>query len=313
VSEIVSVVVAVFNGERYLAGAVQSALDQTYPNLEVVIVDDGSTDGTLQVARRFTDPRVRIVEQPNGGSASARNRGACEAAGSLLAYLDHDDLWYSHKLEVQAPLALDPVVGVTGCHLQYMGPSGRVIRALSGEATEGRQQDIAEARFMPFAPSAMVMRTQLFRDVGGFDVDLCRRAGPIEDFDLLSRVARSGRQIVLVPQVLGQYRVHLGAASFNRFFAMQEATRFLQARVEAERGGQVLSWDEFVAGRRRARWIRWRDRGRFSYRLAGMHFAENDRKRASWYLMEAAIRSPWYTARRLNRQRKSATLGQWSS
>jgi glycosyltransferase involved in cell wall biosynthesis len=308
VPELVSVVVTVFNGERYIAEALQSALDQTYSELEVIIVDDGSTDATVEVARSFTDPRVRIVRQPNGGTAAARGRGAREAAGSLLSYLDHDDLWYPHKLEVQVPLALDPAVGVVGCPLQYMGPSGRAIGIVTGEPTEGRQDDIADARFMPFAPSSMVMRTQLYHELGGFDEDFCRRAGPIEDIELISRVARSGRQVLLVPQVLGRYRVHLGATSFERFFTMQQALRYLRARVEAERDGRVLSWDEFVAGRRLVRWAKWQDRGRFSYRLAGMHFAEDDRRRALRYLLEAAIRSPWYTARRLSRQGRSTGL-----
>ena len=309
--ELVSVVVTVFNGERFLANAIRSALEQSYRELEVIVVNDGSSDGSVRIAESFTaDPRIRIVEKPNGGAASARNRGAQQAAGSIIAFLDHDDEWSPQKLETQVPLLSDPTVGVVGCHLAYVGPSGRMFGALSGEPTDGRQQDIANARFMPFAPSAMVMRAELLRELGGFDEDICRRIGPAEDFDFLSRVARRGFGVVLVPQVLGRYRIHLGAASFNRFFAMQEATRFLQARIEAERNGHTMTWDDYQARRRPRRWTRWRDRGRFAYRLAGMHYAEDDRRNALRYLLEAVALSPVYTARRLSRQRRSSVLGQ---
>src|SRR5438067_9612199 len=94
----VSAVIPVHNGENFLAQAVESVLDQTRPVLEVVVVDDGSTDGTAAVAQGFGAP-VRHIPQAQSGVSAARNRGVREARGNLVAFLDHDDEWREDKLE----------------------------------------------------------------------------------------------------------------------------------------------------------------------------------------------------------------------
>src|SRR4051794_13984557 len=94
-------VIAVFNGERYLPEAIESVLVQEGHTVEVVVVDDGSTDGTRHSVERFGS-RVQYVFQDNAGPASARNRGLRHAAGELIAFLDADDLWHSNKTTVQA-------------------------------------------------------------------------------------------------------------------------------------------------------------------------------------------------------------------
>jgi glycosyltransferase involved in cell wall biosynthesis len=97
---LVSCIVPVFNGERYLAEALDSVLGQTYRALEVIVVDDGSTDGTPAVVRTF-GARVRCVTQPNAGLAAARNRGLAAATAELVAFLDADDLWLPEKIACQ--------------------------------------------------------------------------------------------------------------------------------------------------------------------------------------------------------------------
>src|SRR5215475_14561902 len=97
---LISCIVPVFNGERYLAGALESILDQTYQPLEIIVVDDGSLDGTATVVGKYAKP-VRYIRQDNKGPASARNRGILEAHGQFVASLDQDDLWHSEKLERQ--------------------------------------------------------------------------------------------------------------------------------------------------------------------------------------------------------------------
>src|SRR3954467_15717295 len=94
-------VIAVFNGERYLPEAIESVLVQEGHTVEIVVVDDGSTDGTRCAVQRF-GKRVQYVHQDNAGPASARNRGIGHAAGELIAFLDADDLWHPNKTTVQA-------------------------------------------------------------------------------------------------------------------------------------------------------------------------------------------------------------------
>jgi O-antigen/teichoic acid export membrane protein len=103
----VSVIIPVHNGEAHVGDAVRSVLNQTYADLEVLVVDDGSSDGTADVVTRFQDPRVRLLRQEQRGVAGARNSGLREASGELVAFLDHDDVWFPDKLAIQLPVFVD--------------------------------------------------------------------------------------------------------------------------------------------------------------------------------------------------------------
>ena len=134
-SPLVSVIVPTYNYGRYIAEALASILTQTVRDLEVVVVDDGSTDDTPEVLRRFTDPRVRVLRQENGGAASARNRGRAETRGDYIAWLDADDLWRPTFLErMLAVLEAEPEVGF--CFANF-------IRTEEGEVIPGTQFDLA--------------------------------------------------------------------------------------------------------------------------------------------------------------------------
>src|SRR2546425_10651809 len=116
----VSVVIPVYNGEQYLADAIQSVRDQTYQNVEVIVVDDGSTDESADVAKKFGEA-IRYVHQSNGGVGKARNTGIAAARGAYLAFLDQDDLWLPDKLAVQvAYLDSHPEMGAVYCQCQVM-------------------------------------------------------------------------------------------------------------------------------------------------------------------------------------------------
>lgn len=94
---LVSVVMPVYNDEDLIRRAVQSVLFQTYANLELIVVNDGSTDKTMEILQNMDDPRIRIVQQTNQGVAIARNHGVGVARGELIAFLDSDDLWFPKK------------------------------------------------------------------------------------------------------------------------------------------------------------------------------------------------------------------------
>jgi glycosyltransferase involved in cell wall biosynthesis len=113
---LITLIIPVYNGERYLAKAIHSALSQTLPPTEVLVVDDGSTDGSAAIARSFGPP-VHVLTQANLGPAVARNLGAVHAAGDLLAFVDADDLWSPEKLAhqvrtVQNDSSIEAVLGV---------------------------------------------------------------------------------------------------------------------------------------------------------------------------------------------------------
>jgi glycosyltransferase involved in cell wall biosynthesis len=126
---LVSCIVPVFNGERYLAEALDSVLGQTYRALEVIVVDDGSTDGTPAVVRTF-GARVRCVTQPNAGLAAARNRGLAAATAELVAFLDADDLWLPEKIACQMErFRARPELEVSLTHIQNFWADDRPVAA----------------------------------------------------------------------------------------------------------------------------------------------------------------------------------------
>jgi glycosyltransferase involved in cell wall biosynthesis len=96
---LVTIVIPVYNQERYVAATMVSVTEQTYRNLEIIVINDGATDKSIDICRSFKDERIRILSQPNAGLASARNLGLYEARGDLVGFIDADDLWLPEKVE----------------------------------------------------------------------------------------------------------------------------------------------------------------------------------------------------------------------
>src|SRR5438034_9298591 len=121
----VSVIIPTYNYARYLAAAIESALAQTYAPLEIIVVDDGSTDDTLRILGAYGN-RLRVLRQANQGAGAARNAGIAAARGEYVAFLDSDDLWHPRKLELQlARFASDPDLGLVHCGVEVLDEQGR--------------------------------------------------------------------------------------------------------------------------------------------------------------------------------------------
>jgi glycosyltransferase involved in cell wall biosynthesis len=196
---LVSVLMPVFNARRYLARSVQSMLDQTERDFELIVVDDGSTDDTAAIVAAYGD-RVRYVRQENGGDASARNRGIALASGALIAFQDYDDLWRPRKIEQQlARFAARPELEACSVFLQNFWVS-----ELQHEAV--RFADHALSRPFPGhgAPPAMMVRKTLFDRVGLFNTSL--RIG--SDTDWFIRATEQSAVMDVVDEVLVDRRLH---------------------------------------------------------------------------------------------------------
>lgn len=226
-----TVVIPVYNQATFLAEAVESALGQTTPPGEVVVVDDGSTDATPAVLGTF-GPRIRVIRQANAGVASARNRGAREARGDVLAFLDADDAWLPRKLERQLARFDERDLGLVHCGVEDVSDDGHPVRVrLNG--LEGQVADRLLAFEEPVilgGGSAAVIPRGVFEAVGGFDERLSTSA----DWDLYYRIARRW-EVGFVPEVLVRYRVHPEGMHHN-VAAMEHDMLAAYARAFGERG-----------------------------------------------------------------------------
>lgn len=296
----VTVVLPSYNGLEFLPEAVASVFAQDHADWDLLVVDDGSTDASVAYIQSLDDPRVRVIQQANAGVAAARNTGIAAASGEFVALIDQDDVWNPDKLSSQLPLFADPRVGLVGSFLTYLGAGGG-LAAISGVEVAGRRDELVSARLMPFAPSSMVLRASAVREIGGFDADLVRDAGPIDDLDLVARLAAHW-DVQVVTRSLGQYRVHGGAGSFQHFYRMRRGTRFLQARFDAQQEGRTLTWHDFAASDRLQLRHRRLDFVAYQYRSAGLALGERRRTHAAVRLTGAALLAPVWTARRLRQQ-----------
>lgn len=122
----VSIIIPVYKAENYVAMTIQSLLDQTYENLEILIVDDGSPDRSIDICRRFSDPRIRIIQQQNRGLAGARNTGIRHATGEYIGFLDADDIWLPAKVEKHVQhLNSSPHIGISFSYSAFIDADGR--------------------------------------------------------------------------------------------------------------------------------------------------------------------------------------------
>jgi glycosyltransferase involved in cell wall biosynthesis len=203
---LVSIVIPSYNYGQFVSEAVESVLAQTYSPIEVIVVDDGSTDNTREVLiERFGD-RIRYIYQENKGLPGARNTGIRNATGSFLAFLDADDLWLPTKLEKQmAVMSEKPEVGLVYCS------SLRVNTQTGASYTEHCRPDVRgdvrrkvlHRNCIAGSASAALIRRECFDTVGLFDETL-RSA---EDWDMWIRLSRH-YQFDFVPEALIQYRMH---------------------------------------------------------------------------------------------------------
>jgi glycosyltransferase involved in cell wall biosynthesis len=202
----VSVVIPVYNNEAFIAAAVKSVLSQTRPPMEIIVVDDGSTDGTAAVLESFRDS-IRYVYQQNRGEPSARNRGIRESTSKYIAFLDGDDLWHSDKLELQMTYLQEH----PNCSLVYSDMSTFDENGVIDASVKNRlRMSLPGGRIFPalfmtalFGSGSVVLRRECFNKVGYFDEDLLVGS----DYEMWLRIARHF-ELGAVDQPLLRYRHH---------------------------------------------------------------------------------------------------------
>jgi glycosyltransferase involved in cell wall biosynthesis len=229
---VVSCIVPVYNGERYLAEALESILGQTYRPVEVIVVDDGSTDGTAAVLAAYGQ-RITCLHQTNAGHAAARNRGLAVARGEFLAFLDADDLWHPEKLALQmARFQARPELDASITQVQNFW-----MPELDAEAAYFRDQ--RRGGPLPgYSPVTLLASRGLFSRIGPFNAALRHGA----DTDWFLRATEQGAVVELLPRVLVYRRLH--ASNFSRGRVATSHDEYLQivkTALDRRRTGEASS------------------------------------------------------------------------
>ncbi|MCB9107500.1 MAG: glycosyltransferase [Anaerolineales bacterium] len=200
---VISIIIPAYNQAQYLAEAIQSALDQTYQDVEIIVIDDGSTDDTKAVTYSFSDPRVRYIYQENQGLSAARNTGMRHATGSLITFLDSDDLFLPDKLAcLTAEMNNNSELGmVAGQAILIDEQSHRLNRMMDAPLPEELS---ALLLGNPIHVGSVLVKREWLEQVEPFDESL--RA--CEDWDMWLKLARAGCQMHSIIQPVSLYRVH---------------------------------------------------------------------------------------------------------
>lgn len=251
----VSVIIPAYNGDRYLGSAIDSVLQQTNRDYEIIVVDDGSTDNTAEVAKQYGD-RIRYLSQTNQGVAASRNFGLAAALGDYIAFLDQDDVFLPHKLATQVELLdRNPALGIVNSGWQICQDDD-TNKPLIGTAVVQPWKHIPDLNaanliiWKPVFLGAMLFRRVWLERAGGFNT--CLEQTP--DVDLVMRLAKMGCPAAWVEQITVKYRQHEANASKNSLLQAQElnqitANFFAQTNLtpeiktlEAQSRYQSLIW-----------------------------------------------------------------------
>lgn len=278
---LVSVIIPCYNHARFLPESVESALAQTYPHVEVLVIDDGSTDETREVASRYGD-RIRYIYQENAGLAAARNTGIREARGELIGLLDADDRWLPRKLEVQVPHFAEPAVGLAHTSYRKFPPPDYPEKEwLVPEGAGPTYLD--ELRLNRIGVLTAVFRRALALEVGGFDETL----RSCEDWDLWTRLIERS-QAVGCAEVLAEYRLHPGSMSTNAERMFRSRLRVLEKNRQRHPGDAAVQ-AAVQEGERNARYQYYAEMWRHADTLQG----QGHRFAAFRLRLLALRRHPW--------------------
>ena len=221
----VSVVIPAYNCERFLAEAIESVLAQSYRPNEVIVVDDGSTDQSANIARSYKE--IQYIYQPNQGLAVTRNRGLAIAQGEFIAFLDADDVWLPNKLKVQVEhLTEHPDVGLNVCRIENFLDPGVSLPPGGGDVPLMKEQ---------INLGTMVVRRDVFSRVGAFDPDY-RLA---DDFDWVARAKDLGIPVKILPDVLMRRRIH--ETNLSHDMQTRKANWFRLFKASIDRQGRQRS------------------------------------------------------------------------
>ena len=220
---LVSVIIPVYNAEAYLGDTLRSVFAQDYRPFEVLVIDDGSEDGSGAVARGFAE--VRYFHQRNQGAAVARNLGIEQARGELIAFLEAHDRWMPGKLTVQVRFLLEHP------DTDFVLSRQRILLAPGVEKPAWLKPELLANDSVGYLPSTLLARKSVFARIGGFDP----RFVPAEDSEWFFRAKDAGVPMGVIPEVLLHKRVHDSNLSHHTEASQPRLLEIVRASIERQR------------------------------------------------------------------------------
>ena len=227
-----TVVMPAYNAAAYLSQTIESVLSQSFTNFELIIIDDGSTDDTSEIAQKYSeiDNRVKVLLQSNQGVSATRNKGISLSQSKYIAFIDADDKWFPENLKLHFEhLEKNPHLGVSYAKVEFLHPDGNH----TGKIARGRLTKLQPQHFLYENPtmtvSNIVVRRQVFEEVGCFDCTMSYS----EDIDFLFRTACSRWKVEGIDQILLAYRTTQGGLS-SQLYKMEEGWEILMSKARAK-------------------------------------------------------------------------------
>jgi glycosyltransferase involved in cell wall biosynthesis len=296
------VVMPVYNAAPFILQAIESVLGQTYKDLKLIVLDDGSTDNTLEIAQKCAaqDGRVEIHTHANVGTASTLNRGI-ELVDSEWIFLMHaDDVMRPNRLERQLAFIQEhPELAVVSSLVRHIDSKGRIIGKDNSKliTPEGVERVISANGLIGISHPAVALRKSAALAVGGY-----RQAfWPAEDIDLWNRLVEKGYKVLVQPEYLLDYRMHGNSASISRARLTRTKVRWLKECMLHRRAGkEEPDWETFLAEQRAAPFLLRMNRNRKDlakafYKAAVLHYAQRQYLQLCFKLMVAVGLQPGMT------------------
>lgn len=279
---VVSVIMPAWNAAGTIVEAIESVLQQSFSDLELIVVDDGSTDDTADQVRSMHDPRLALLSIPHSGVGAARNRGVAAACGDYISFLDADDIWLPDKLEVQVELLeAQPAAGAVYGFVDKIDADGTARRPIFRQVAEGWILETLLVWNLIANGSNLLVRRHAFEQVGGFDESL----EAAEDWDLSIRLARVC-EFVCVPRTLVLYRqgantlstrVHTVERSYRR--ALERVYGDVPSDLQRLRPLSLAVFYQYLATKAWERNRRW-GVSALRYAAKSVYYAEQARNRS---------------------------------
>jgi glycosyltransferase involved in cell wall biosynthesis len=308
--ELLSVVIPAYNAEKYIENSIRSVLLQSEEQFQLVIINDGSTDSTLEICNQLAeeDARIEIYSQLNAGAGSAMNFGISKSRGDWVIVMHADDIMLPNRLERIRSAANDSLeeIGIITAGVHLIGENGKYI----GKAKPSLPMNpfFLNETNLDFIIGGLyhtAIRSRCLHEVGGYSAD-CRFN---EDVELYNRIAESGFGIKILPEYLMEYRIHEDSASNSKARELMLHWRYLKQNIRLRRKGESIpTWNEFINTRLAVpiieRLNQWRkDLAKIEYRRAAGCLSGTKRLKAiyhaiiSFTLQPSYIYNRWLTRR----------------